>query len=91
MSLVYVALLKDEDGSVDVLTVQTNKEKLEVYVKDYFGISEDKVYTTPSEFLGYNKIEYSEFEDDLEGVYKFKQDDQISKVYVYCKSLNEAP
>ncbi len=91
MALVYVAMLKDYDGSIDILTVQSEKKDLETYVKDYFGISETKSYTTPGEFLGYNKIEYSEFEDDLEGVYKFKADDQISEVLVYCKSLNEAP
>ena len=91
MSLVYVALLKDDDGFTNVLTVQDSKEKLEAYVKDYFGISETKSYNNPGELLGYKKIEYSEFEDDLEGIYKFKADGQISEVLVYCKSLNETP
>lgn len=92
MALVYVALIKDEDGSTDVMTVQEDKQKLETYVMDYFGISEEKKYDNPDEYLGYIKIEYSEFEDDLEGYYKFKsKDESISKVYVYCKSLNENP
>ena len=91
MALVYVAVLKDPDGFTDVMTVQSNKEDLETYIKDYFGISETKHYDNPADFLGYEKIEYSEFEDDLEGVYKFKQDGEISKVLIYCKSLNETP
>lgn len=91
MSLVYVALLRDQDNFTDILTVQSNKEDLETYIKDYFGISETETYTNPAEFLGYEKIEYSEFEDDLEGVYRFKQDGEISKVLVFCKSLNEKP
>lgn len=89
MALVYVAMLKDYDGYSNVMTVQTEKENLETYVKDYFGISDTKHYDNPAEFLGYTKIEYSEFEDDLEGYYKFKQDEEVSEVYVYCKSLNE--
>ena len=91
MALVYVAMLKDYDGYSNVMTVQTEKENLETYVKDYFGISDTKHYDNPAEFLGYTKIEYSEFEDDLEGYYKFKQDGEVSEVYVYCKSLNENP
>jgi hypothetical protein len=91
MALVYVAVLKDYDGLTDVMTVQSDRNDLETYVKDYFGISENKHYDNPAEFLGYTKIEYSEFEDDLEGFYKFKQDEDISEVLVYCKSLNEKP
>jgi hypothetical protein len=91
MALLYVAVLKDYDGLTDVMTVQSDRNDLETYVKDYFGISETKHYDNPAEFLGYTKIEYSEFEDDLEGFYKFKQDEDISEVLVYCKSLNEKP
>lgn len=88
--LVYVAVLKDDDFSVDiVLTVQSDKNKLFDYVKDYFGISESKKYDYKSEYLGYTKFQYSEFEDDLEGYMSFNDDEKIVKVYIFCKFLNE--
>jgi len=87
--IVYVAILKDDDLSVDeVLTVQTDKKYFEKYVKDYFGINQDKKYINPAKYIGYTKIEYSEFEDDLDGYYTF-DDGGIKKVYVFCKTLNE--
>jgi hypothetical protein len=100
--LVWVAVLKDDDLSCDeVLCVQTSFAKLETYVKDWFGISETKKYTKPAECLGYTKIEYSEFEDDLDGYFTFKEEDEfdvfdsnvsiISKVYVFCKALDQEP
>ena len=90
--LVYVAVLKDIELTCDqVLCVQTSFEKLEIYVKDWFGISEVGNYTKPAECLGYTKIEYSEFEDDLDGYFTFKEDDEISKVFVFNKSLDENP
>jgi hypothetical protein len=88
--LVYVAVLKDNDLSVDeVLAVKTDKEMLSTYVKDYFGISETKTYNKVAKYLGYTKIEYSEFEDDLEGYFTFDDDGEICKVYVFCKVLDE--
>jgi len=88
--LVYVAVLRDKELSSDeVLTVQTNKDNLEVQIKKYFGISDVNKYTNPAEYLGYTKIEYSEFEDDLEGYYTFKENDEITRVYVFCKVLND--
>lgn len=90
--LVWIAVLKDDEFSCDeVLCVQTSFDKLEKYVKNWFGISETNYYTTPAEFLGYTKFEYSEFEDDLNGYFTFKDDGQISKVYVFCKVLDEEP
>jgi len=88
--LVYVAVLRDKELTVDeVLTVQVDKSKLEDYIKDYFGISENKEYSKPAEYLGFTKFEYSEHEDDLEGYYTFKEDGEISKIYLFCKYLNE--
>lgn len=88
--LVYVAVLKDEDFTCDeVLTVQVDKGKLEDYVKDYYGISDVKEYSKPAKYLGFTKYEYSEYEDDLEGYYKFEDDGEIRKVYLFCKVLNE--
>ena len=90
--LVYVAVLRDTEMTCDqVLCVQTSFEKLEIYVKDWFGISEVRNYTKPAECLGYTKIEYSEFVDDLDGYFKFKEDDEITKVFVFNKSLDENP
>jgi len=90
--LLYVAVLRDKELSSDeVLTVQTDKNKLEEYIKDYFGISEKKTYSTQAKYLGFTKIEYSEHEDDLEGFYSFKDEDVICKVYLFCKVLNQLP
>ena len=90
--LVYVAILRDTElTSDDVLCVQTSFAKLETYVKDYFGISETKTYGKPAECLGYIKYEYSEFEDDLDGYFTFKDGDEITKVYVFNKVLDENP
>ena len=88
----YVALLKSNDCYVnDVITVQEKFSDLEIFVKDFFGINENKFYTKPAKFLGYKKIEYSEFEDDLEGYFTFDEDGEISEVYVFCKKLNQKP
>ncbi len=90
--LVYVAVLRDTELTTDeVMCVQTSFAKLENYVKDYFGISEVKNYPKPAECLGYIKYEYSEFEDDLDGFFTFKDGDEITKVYVFNKILDETP
>lgn len=90
--LVYIAVLRDKEMTCDqVLCVQTSFQKLEIYVKDWFGISETRSYNKPAECLGYTKIEYSEFEDDLDGYFTFKEDDEIAKVFVFNKSLDENP
>lgn len=90
--LLYVAVLRDTElTSDDVMCVQTSFARLETYVKDYFGISDIKNYNKPAEFLGYTKIEYSEFEDDLDGFFTFKDDDEITRVYVFNKILDENP
>ena len=57
----------------EVLTVQTNFDKLEEWVKDYFGINPNKEYADPAEYLGFTKIKYSEFEDPLYGYLSFKE------------------
>ena len=90
--LIYIAILRDEDFTTsEVLCAQTTFQKLEIYVKDWFGISDTKKYTKPAEFLGFTKIEYSEFEDDLLGYFTFKEDEEITKVYVFNKVLDETP
>ena len=90
--LVYVAILRDTElTSDDVMCVQTSFARLETYVKDYFGISETKTYGKPAECLGYTKYEYSEFEDDLDGYFTFKDGGEITKVYVFNKVLDENP
>ena len=78
----------------EVLIVQTNFDKLEEWVKDYFGINPNKEYTNPAEYLGFTKIEYSEFEDSLYGYFSFKETimnekNLIDKVYVYCLTLDD--
>ena len=88
--VVYVAILRDlELSSDDVLTVQTNRENVDKIVKDYFGISNTKEYGKPAKYLGFTKIEYSEFEDDLIGYYSFDDGAGIEKVYLFNKILNE--
>ena len=78
----------------EVLTVQTNFDKLEEWVKDYFGINPNKEYTNPAEYLGFTKIEYSEYEDNLYGYFEFREtvmndNKLIDKVYVYQLELDE--
>jgi hypothetical protein len=90
--LIWIAVLKDDDLSCDeVLCVHTSFAKLETYVKNYFGISETKTYDKPAEFLGYTQYQYSEFIDDLNGYFIFKEDDELTKVYVFCKALDQEP
>jgi hypothetical protein len=69
--LIYIAV--DTDGTV--LTANTSRELCEAYVMDYFGINPNKHYSTPAKFEGYTKIEYSEFEDDLDGFWIFIDSD----------------
>ena len=88
--LVYVAILRDlELLSDEVMTVQSNREDVDSFVMDYFGISNTKEYSKPAEYLGFTKIGYSEFEDDLVGYYSFDDGDGIEKVYLFGKILNE--
>ena len=90
--LVYVAILREKDFTTDeVMCVQTSFERLKTYVFDYFGISETKKYSNPAKFLGYTKIEYTEFEDDLDGYFTFEEDGEKIKVYVFNKILDENP
>ena len=90
--LVYVAILRDETFSTsEVMCVQTSFEKLQTFVYDYFGISDAKNYTKPATCLGYTKIQYSEFEDDLDGYFTFDEDDEKTEVYVFNKVLDENP
>jgi len=86
MSLIYVAV--DEDG--EVLTVNESRDDLEAFVMEYFGINPNKYYSHPDECLGFTKIQYSEFEDDLEGYWLFRSTDLvITRVNLWCKQLNE--
>lgn len=89
MDFVYVALLKDYDGEYNVLTAQSTREGAIKYAKDYFGLYEDKPQVGDAEFLGYRKMEYSEYEDPLEGYLKFKDDAGDYTVYIYCMYLDE--
>lgn len=81
---VYVAVLEEE-----VLTVQTLPEKLLEFVNDYFGISKTKTYSNPATYLGYTKIDYGEYADDLHGYHSYEDEDGVQKVYVFCKKLDE--
>lgn len=84
--LVYVAV--DEDG--DILHVNESRDALEYFVMDCFGINPDREYNQPDECLGFTKIEYSEFEDDLEGFWLFRSVDLVTtRVNLWCKALNE--
>jgi hypothetical protein len=88
--LVYVAI--DEDG--DVLHVNESRDALEYFVMDCFGINPDRKYNQPDECLGFTRIEYSEFEDDLVGYWKFKdtmdgKGVNVTRVNLWCKELNE--
>lgn len=96
--IVYTAQLLSSQSEPfelqEVLTVQTNFDKLEEWVKDYFGINPNKEYTNPAEYLGFTKIEYSEYLDSLYGYFSFKETimnekDLIDKVYVYCLTLDD--
>ena len=86
MAIIYVAVDTD-DG--EVLCVNESRAELEAFVMDYFGINPAKPYTLPDECLGFTKINYSEHEDDLEGFWLFRdRDDVISRVNLWCKTLN---
>ena len=96
--IVYTAQLLSSQAEPfelqEVLTVQTNFDKLEEWVKDYFGINPNKEYANPAEYLGFTKIKYSEFEDPLYGYLSFKETinnekNLIDKVYVYCLTLDD--
>lgn len=85
--LIYCAVL--DDGTV--MSVNTSRKDCEDFVMDYFGINPNKTYSKPSEYIGFTKIEYSEFEDDLEGYYKFSDEGEITRVNLFTKILNEKP
>ena len=69
--LIYIA--SDIEGTI--LTANSSRELCELYVMDYFGINPNKHYSTPAIFEGYTKIQYSEFEDDLDGFWTFIDSD----------------
>ncbi len=86
IKLIYVAVR--EDG--DVLNVNESRDVLEEFVMDWFGINPNINYSQRDECLGFTKIEYSEFEDDLVGYWLFKDNDEnITRVNLWCKELNE--
>jgi len=95
VGLVFAAMIEYHDGDYDLLTIQDSRIGILNYLIDYYGINSEYVDENPPENLGYTKIHYSEFEDDLEGYYKFKAYNQSTKeyetdkIYVYCKQLNE--
>lgn len=78
----------------DILTVQDNFIDLEIFVMNYFGINPNKHYEFVPKYLGFTKIEYSEYEDDVIGYFNFEEtymnpEKLIDKVYVLQKELNE--
>lgn len=91
MEYVYVALIKDPtDFDIQILTVQSTKEKIKEYIDDYFGIGTSKtnpVYLGyipddsehPDDYMGYHKIEDETYTDER-GIYK---------IYLYCKYIDE--
>jgi hypothetical protein len=86
--LLYCAVLED-DGTI--ISVNTSRKDCEEFIMDYFGINPNKTYTDPSEFIGFTKIEYSEFEDELEGYYIFSNGTEKTRVNLFTKILNEKP
>ena len=77
--LIYIA--SDTEGNV--LTVNTSRELCEAYVMDYFGINPNKHYDKPAICEGYTKIQYSEFEDDLDGYWFFNDGGQIIRINLF--------
>ena len=96
--IVYTAHLSSEAEPFEiqeVLTVQTDFNKLEEWVKDYFGINPNKKYTNPAKYLGFIKYENSEFEDSLYGIFQFIEtinnpNKLIDKVYIYQLKLDKS-
>lgn len=83
--LIYVAV--DADG--EVLTVNTSRELCTAYVMDFFGINPNKNYRKPAICEGYTKIDYSEFEDDLDGYWIFEDDGEKTRVNLFNKILDQ--
>ena len=69
--LIYIA--SDTEGNV--LTVNTSRELCESFVMDFFGINPNIDYDEPAICEGYTKMQYSEFEDDLDGFWTFTDSD----------------
>lgn len=78
--LIYIAIDKD-DGTV--ISANSTFELCEARVMDYFGINPNKDYSLPAKCEGYTKIQYSEFEDDLDGYWIFKDDDVTSRINLF--------
>ena len=83
--LIYIAV--HSDGQV--LTVNTTRELCEYYVMDYFGINPNRQYTESAIFEGYHKINYSEFEDELDGYWIFKCGEDIHRINLFNMAMDK--
>ena len=83
--LIYIAV--HSDGTV--LTVNTSRELCEYYVMDFFGINPNIQYNETSVFEGYHKIEYSEFEDDLDGYWIFVYGEKTERVNLFNMTMDK--
>jgi len=66
--LIYVVIEKEDN--IPIITASTF-EKAQQQLSDYMGW-ENPIHVDSVKYLGYKKIEYSEFEDALQGVYTFE-------------------
>lgn len=87
VTLMYV-ITSSDDG--EVLIVSTTQEKATQLLSEYMGHGKDKDVI----YDGFTKIEYSEFEDDYIGYYKFRAkygfstEYEVDKFRLYCKVLD---
>ena len=83
--LIYIA--SDTEGNV--LTVNTSRELCEAFVMDFFGINPNKQYDEPAICEGYTKIQYSEFEDALDGYWFFNDGGQITRINLFNMIMDQ--
>jgi hypothetical protein len=90
IKLIYVAVVQDSDQEFDVIATYDNKEELEKYIMDYFGINPDKHYDSPAEYLGFTKFSQPDEGSDIcLGYYSFLDMGEKSNVFIYENELNE--
>lgn len=66
----FIWIIVEKEDNKPIIAAST-KENAEQQLFDYMGyIPNEK--NDDLEYLGYKKIEYSEFEDDFTGIYTFK-------------------
>jgi len=83
--LIYIAT--DVEGNL--LTVNTSRKLCEDFVMDFFGINPNKHYDEPAICEGYTKIEYSEFEDNLDGYWLFQDVGQRTRINLFTMIIDQ--